>query len=109
MEAEEQPKVQNVPCPLSQVLVSAPNDHPLVPSYTCHLHRIQTGILGHVHPVGSSHAMGVTPVQLLLLEGRGKKGGMLALENVLLSAGLHPNSSSCGCKAHIAHKVISTV
>lgn len=54
--------------------------------------------------MGSSSAMRVTPVLMLLLEGHAEKRW-----HVLLNAGLHTNSSGYGCKPHTAHNMISTV
>lgn len=100
--------VQNVPCPLSQVLISAPNDHLIVSSYTYHLQRIkQTGILGHVWWVPAV-LWRLHLFSCYCLRGMLKKGGMPALGSVL-NTGLHPNSSGYGCKPHTAHKVIATV
>lgn len=68
----------------------------------------QTGILGHAWWVPAV-LWGLCLSNCCCLKGMLKKGGMSALESVLLNAGLHPNSSGCGCKPHTTHKVISTV
>lgn len=63
MGAQEQPKVQNILCPLSQVLISAPNNHPIVPSHTPNLWRIQadwySGMSGGFKPCYGGYACSI--------------------------------------------------
>lgn len=67
----------------------------------------QTGILGYLWWV--QPMLWLCLSHCYCLKSTFKKGGIPALERLVLSAGLHPNSSSYGCKPHTAHKVISTV
>lgn len=65
-------KLFYVPCPLSEVLISAPNDHPIVPSYTYCLQRIQTdwysGMSGGFRPCYVGYACPIAAAWRACLE-----------------------------------------